>query len=128
MNNYGRRLLKLCKSTGILIAYGRCGKDIYIGKHTCKDISLLDYLLLSQHSFSDIKCFEVHDFDPILVDVHSCLTADVSIKDPTDNELYGRNDKSVVWHLSLPLMNSFNKTEAAVFSFRPCFLGSTLSV
>jgi len=33
----------------------------------------------------------------------------------------------VVWHLSLPLMNSFNKTEAAVFSFRPCFLRASLS-
>ena len=33
----------------------------------------------------------------------------------------------MVWHLSLPLMNSFNKTEAAVFSFRPCFLRATLS-
>ena len=29
---------------------------------------------------------------------------------------------SVVWHHSLPLMNSFNKTEAAVFSYRLCFL------
>jgi len=28
----------------------------------------------------------------------------------------------MVWHLSLPLMNSFIKTEAAIFSCRPCFL------
>jgi len=28
----------------------------------------------------------------------------------------------VVWHHALPLMNSFNKTEAAVFSCRLCFL------
>jgi len=27
-----------------------------------------------------------------------------------------------MWHLSLPLMDSFNKTEAAVFPFRLCFL------
>ena len=30
----------------------------------------------------------------------------------------------MVWHHSLPLMNSFNKTEAAVFSCRLCFLGA----
>jgi len=30
---------------------------------------------------------------------------------------------SVVWHHSLLLMNSFNKTEAAAFSCRLCFLG-----
>ena len=30
----------------------------------------------------------------------------------------------MVWHHSLLLMNSFNKTEAAVFSCRLCFLGA----
>ena len=30
----------------------------------------------------------------------------------------------MVWHHSLQLMNSFNKTEAAVFSCRLCFLGT----
>ena len=33
-----------------------------------------------------------------------------------------RQGASVVWHHSLPLINSFNKTEAAVFSCRLCFL------
>jgi len=33
-----------------------------------------------------------------------------------------RYGASVVWHHSLLLMNSFNKTEAAVFSCRLCFL------
>ena len=28
----------------------------------------------------------------------------------------------VVWHLSLPLMNIFNKTEADIFPCRICFL------
>ena len=33
-----------------------------------------------------------------------------------------RKGASVVWHHSLLLMNSFNKTKAAVFSCRLCFL------
>jgi len=33
-----------------------------------------------------------------------------------------RQNASVVWHHSLLLINSFNKTEAAVFSCRLCFL------
>jgi len=33
-----------------------------------------------------------------------------------------RSGASVVWHHSLLLMNGFNKTEAAVFSCRLCFL------
>ena len=35
-----------------------------------------------------------------------------------------RQVASVVWHHSLLLMNGFNKTEAAVFSCRLCFLGA----
>jgi len=35
-----------------------------------------------------------------------------------------RYGASVVWHHSLLLMNGFNKTEAAVFSCRLCFLGA----
>jgi len=35
-----------------------------------------------------------------------------------------RKGASVVWHHSFPLMNSFNKTQAAVFSCRLCFLGA----
>ena len=34
----------------------------------------------------------------------------------------------MVWHHSLPLMNSFNKTEAAVFSCRLCFLRAFLFI
>ena len=64
-------------------------------ENTCKDICLLDYLLLWQHSFSNIKCFEAHNFDPIISNIHSFLTADFSIKDPTDNEFHGRNDNNV---------------------------------
>ena len=33
-----------------------------------------------------------------------------------------RYGASVVWHLSIPLMNSFNKTDAAVLPCRLCFL------
>ena len=33
-----------------------------------------------------------------------------------------RYGASVVWHLSLPLIKSFNKTEAAICSWRLCFL------
>ena len=33
---------------------------------------------------------------------------------------------SVVWHLSLTLMNSFNKTEASISRCRLCFLRTTI--
>ena len=40
VNNYGNRLLQLCKSLELLIANGRLGKDQGIGALTCKNIAL----------------------------------------------------------------------------------------
>ena len=34
--------------------------------------------------------------------------------------------RSVVWHTSLPLMNSFIKMEAAIFLMQACFLSISL--
>ena len=39
-----------------------------------------------------------------------------------------RQGASVVWHNSILLMNSFNKTKAAVFSCRLCFLRAFLFI
>ena len=53
IDNYGRRLLDLCKSTGLIIANGRLGADKYIGDFTCitpRGQSVVDYFLLA---FSD---------------------------------------------------------------------------
>ncbi|WAR04820.1 LOW QUALITY PROTEIN: hypothetical protein MAR_020189, partial [Mya arenaria] len=74
INNYGYRLLYLCKSTGLCIANGRCGNDMYLGKCTCKNTSLVDYLLLSHCNFPNVDNFDVNDFDPILSDAHSSIS------------------------------------------------------
>jgi len=59
-------------------------------------------------SFNTIVSFQISTQQ-----VHTCV--------PTGfHEAY--NHKGIVWHLSLPLMNSFNKTEAAIFPCRLCFL------
>ena len=44
-NNYGHRLIDMCKNIGLVIVNGRSGKDALIGKLTCKDASLVDYVL-----------------------------------------------------------------------------------
>ena len=47
VNKYGQKLIELCKRCSIYIANGRLSNDKNIGKTTCKDASLVDYLLLS---------------------------------------------------------------------------------
>jgi len=75
------------------------------------------------------------------IEVHLATKPDISVKclcggcimSPRTSSLCSQLSSahalgaSVVWHLLLPLMNSFNKPEAAVFSFGPCFLRATLS-
>lgn len=69
LDNYGRRLLDMCKSTGLVIANGRLGADKDTGEFTCvtgRGRSVVDYFLLS---FSDFDC--VSHFNICDVDEHS---------------------------------------------------------
>jgi len=38
-NNYGHRLVQLCKSFDVHFANGRCGSDAYVGELTCENAS-----------------------------------------------------------------------------------------
>jgi hypothetical protein len=70
-NNYGFKLLNLCKKLNICIANSRIGLDKGIGKRTCKNTSVIDYFMMSSKLFSLVKDFEIQDFDPLLADVHN---------------------------------------------------------
>ena len=70
-NNYGFKLLNLCKKLKIYIANSRIGLDKRIGKRPCKNTSVIDYFLMSSKLFSLVKEFEIQDFDPLLSDVHN---------------------------------------------------------
>ncbi|CAG2240694.1 unnamed protein product [Mytilus edulis] len=72
-NTYGHRLLELCKKMNIYIANSRIGNDKTVGKITCNDVSVVDYLILSSDLFQMTKNFEVEEFNPILSDVHCNL-------------------------------------------------------
>ena len=69
-DNYGRRLLEMCKSFNIYIAYGRLGSDKFLGGKTCKASIVVDYALLSPLLFILVNNFELLPFDPVLSDVH----------------------------------------------------------
>ena len=62
IDNYGKRLLSLCKSLDIHKANGRLGKDNKVGSVTCKNTSFVDYCILSPELFSQVVNFEVLPF------------------------------------------------------------------
>ena len=85
IDNYGKRLLSLCKSLDIHIANGRLGKDNKIGSVTCKNTSVVDYCILSPELFSHVVNFEILPFDPLLSDVHSVVCVEF-ISKPVKND------------------------------------------
>ena len=70
MNNYGYKLLEICKSLDMYIVNGRFSDDKYLGvATTCKN-TLIDYAIVSPLLFKFISYFNIANFDPILSDIH----------------------------------------------------------
>jgi hypothetical protein len=64
VNENGRILLEMCKSTGHRILNGRKGRDTNIGKCTflnSQGESLIDYVICSEDVFDHVSDFYVHD-------------------------------------------------------------------
>ena len=76
IDNYGSRLLSLCKSFDIHIANGRLFKDRGIGAATCKNTTVVDYCIMSPELFSYVSNFEILPFDPLLSDVHNGIAVE----------------------------------------------------
>lgn len=76
-NNYGHKLLEVCKRNNLYIANSRIGSDANIGERTCNDATVVDYLILSSNLFSLITNFEIDEFVPLYSDCHCCLHFDL---------------------------------------------------
>ena len=63
-NNFGTKLLDICKSTGMRIVNGRVGEDqgpfTFISRNGA---SVVDYLLCKECNFSNIMCFNVNSMN-----------------------------------------------------------------
>ena len=73
VNNYGTKLLTLCKSLYMFIVNGRMGNDAQVDRPTCKNVSVVDYFIRTPRLFSIIVNFAVEDFNPMLSDVHNAV-------------------------------------------------------
>ena len=80
IDNYGTRLLSLCKNFDVHIANGRLFKDKGIGATTCKNATVVDYCIMSPELFSYVSNFEILPFDSLCSDVHNGVVVEVFSK------------------------------------------------
>ena len=119
VNNYGKRLVDMCKFSNLFIVNGRYDADAYIGKNTCITGSVLDYLLISDSFFPKLKSFEILDFDPILSDVHCPLSfeivVDESVCNVKENDIVNSQTQTIkpVWNSNMAeiFKTSFNNED-----------------
>ena len=52
------------------ILNGRCHNDKDLGKFTCKNASVVDYVICTDELFNSIADFYLDEFDPLLSDIH----------------------------------------------------------
>ena len=84
-NNYGHKLIDMCKSLGILIANGRLYNDKNKGAFTCKNASVVDYIICSPVLYSNIVFFNICEFNPLLSDVHCAVECHIKMYNVCDN-------------------------------------------
>ena len=82
-NNFGHALIDFCITQRLLIVNGRVGGDADLGKLTCKNASLVDYVIASPWVFPCICDFYVGDFDECLSDIHCPVF--IKLKTGTDS-------------------------------------------
>ena len=111
-NTMGYELITFCKTCQLIIANGRIGKDAEIGEFTCKNASVVDYVLLSNTLIDQVANFEILCFNELFSDIHCAVLAkfsfldstcstemdmgDVDINRASNNESEGTN-KTVKW-------------------------------
>ena len=92
-NNYGYRLIDLCKSQNLRIFNGRVGVDGQYGKCTSNGCSVVDYFIGSPFLIDKVKHFEVQTFDALLSDVHCPVTLTIQLN--TDNNVADKENESI---------------------------------
>ena len=88
---YGRRLLDLCRLTGLVIANGRLGHDDQVGEYTYSSHqgqSTVDYLLFKPADMQYVRNFEILPFNEysdqaglhieLTTKLHSCVSSEPS--------------------------------------------------
>ena len=78
INNYGYRLTDFCRDNGIYILNGRTNRNSNIC-NTCKNLSTVDYFLVSPEMFQHVDSLIVSDFCGLLSDAHNPVSLTLTI-------------------------------------------------
>ena len=65
VNTFGKQLIDFCKNNDMLILNGRDFVDKGVGKPTCKDKSVVDYVICSSAAMMFLSNFEIKEFCPL---------------------------------------------------------------
>ena len=119
VNNSCKRLISLCKNIGMYILNGRCHNDKDLGKFTCKNASVVDYVICTDELFNRIADFYVDQFDLLLSDIHCPIIFKISTQVHIDTNKKPHEQVSINNHdtceentseLTYTKWNSENKT------------------
>lgn len=77
-NNFGNVLLQICRNNNLYICNGRLNSE-NTSAYTCIKGSVIDYLIANINSILLVNKFTVHEFSPLLSDVHCALSFAVTV-------------------------------------------------
>ena len=125
VNNHGKKLLDLCKTTRLLIINGRLGSDKGIGKYTQSDTtgcSVVDYAICSPNMFGKIRNFFIHDKFPESDHLPVCISIQL---DKKENSIVSNN--SYGWYPNYKYSWSKHSLEIIKRNLSDCMSGSYLN-
>ena len=79
-NTMGYELISFCKANQIAIVNGRVGDDEGIGNLTCKNASVVDYVIISHVLFNYVVNFKVHPFNELFSDCHNAISIEFELE------------------------------------------------
>ena len=77
-NNFGNRLLQLCRNNNLYICNGRINGDT-TGALTCIKGSVIDYLICNLDGLLFVNKFCVHEYSPLFSDVHCAISFNINV-------------------------------------------------
>lgn len=84
-NNYGNKLLQICRNNNLYICNGRLNGD-FAGARTCTKGSVIDYLITNIDGLLLVNNFVVHEYSPLFSDVHCAISFVIETPSRTDCE------------------------------------------
>ena len=79
-------MLDICKNNNLFLVNGRIGCDKAVGNYTFRNISVLDYCIVSLNMLEFYQDFEVVETDPLFSDGHCLLRSILQFDSLIPNE------------------------------------------